>query len=319
MAESNCPTFVGIDVSKDYLDSASLHSDLGRVSNNRQGIAHLIEQLEPLHPSLIVVEATGGFEIPLLTELYAAQFPIARVNPGRVREFAKSVGQLAKTDKLDAHILARFAEAVKPATVHLPSDDEQHLAALMSRRRQLIEMLTAEQNRLASMRPSVQAHVQKHIAWLGAELEVLDQEIQEFINDNPHWQDKADLLRGVPGVGRITTATLMADLPELGQLDRKQIAALVGLAPVNRDSGRKRGKRRIHGGRAQVRSVLYMATLTATRYNPVIKAFYDRLLKAGKEKKVALTACMRKLLTILNAILKHHQPWRNCPVTAIAA
>ncbi len=312
MAESDSSVFVGIDVSKEELDIATNENGKGwMVSNDVAGIATLTTQLQSLQPELIVVESTGGYEAPLVAELYAIGLPIARVNPGRVREFAKSVGQLAKTDQIDARVLVRFAQAVHPAVVQLPSAETQALAALVGRRRQLIEMLTAEKNRLGTAPLSVQERIEKHLAWLQSELQALNQEIEDEIDRHPGWQSQTDILRSAPGIGGVTAMTMIAELPELGQLNRKQIAALVGIAPVNRDSGRKRGKRRTQGGRAQVRSVLYMATLTATRHNPVIRSFYQRLLANGKEKKVALVACMRKLLTILNALLKQHRPW--CP------
>jgi transposase len=226
-----------------------------------------------------------------------------------VREFAKSIGLLAKTDKLDARLLARFAEAVKPPVSHLPDEQEQHLIALVVRRRQLIEMLVAEQNRLNTVRHSMRENLEEHITWLRQALADLDQEIQQFIHQSPTWKDKGDLLQSVPGVGPVTACTLLAELPELGRLDRKKIAALVGVAPFNDDSGHRRGKRRVKGGRSSVRSVLYMAALSASKFNPVLSLFYQRLIQHGKEKKVALTACMRKLLTFLNAIIRDHQRW----------
>lgn len=315
MAESASSVFVGIDVSKSELDIATNENAKGwLVSNDASGIAALTAQLQSFQPALIVVESTGGYEAPLVAELFANGLPIARVNPGRVREFAKSVGQLAKTDQIDARVLVRFAQAVRPAVVQLPSAEAQALAALVARRRQVIEMLTAEQNRLGTAPWNVQGRIEKHLTWLQSELQTLNQDLQDEIDRNPQWQSQADILRSAPGIGGVTAMTMIAELPELGHLNRKRIAALAGVAPVNRDSGRKRGKRRTQGGRAQVRSVLYMATLSATRHNPVIKSFYQRLLAAGKEKKVALVACMRKLLTILNAMLREHRPW--CPSLA---
>lgn len=317
MAESQ-PVYVGIDVSKAQFDVATtLEAAWPSQPNDATGIAHLIAQLQSLGPALIVVEATGGYEAPLVIELVAAQLPVARVNPGRVREFAKSIGQLAKTDRLDARLLARFAEAVQPAPVQLPSAEAQQLGAWLARRRQILEMITAERNRLGTAAPTIYVRIQKHIDWLAEELDALDREIRQALQDNPHWASSITLLRSVPGVGAVTTATLLAELPELGRLNRKQIAALVGVAPLNHDSGRKQGKRFTHGGRPVVRQVLYMATLTASRHNPVIRIFYERLVHAGKNKKLALTACMRKLLTILNAMLKHCQPWQSkSPLTA---
>ena len=311
MAEVAQPIYIGIDVSKSTLDVAvGEHGAFWSVNNDPAGIATLLERVRPLTLARVIVEATGGLELPVVAELYAAKLPVALTNPARVREFAKSVGQLAKTDKLDARLLARFGEAIKPALYQLPAPDEQHLSDLLLRRHQLIEMRTAEHNRLGTARATLRPYVEKHLAWLAQAIADLDAEISEFMRQTPLWQRKDEMLQSVPGVGRITAYTLVADLPELGTLNRKQIAALVGVAPMNHDSGRRRGKRRTKGGRTTVRNVLYMATLTATRVNPQIKTFYERLVKAGKEKKVALTACMRKLLTILNAMLKHSKPWQ---------
>lgn len=311
MAEVVQPLYVGIDVSKSTLDIAlGAQGEFWSVNNDPAGIGDLLERLRPLTVVRVIVEATGGLELPVVAELYAAQLPVALTNPARVREFAKSVGQLAKTDKLDARLLARFGEAVQPALYRLPTPDEQHLSGLLLRRHQLIEMRTAEHNRLGTARATLRPHIEKHLDWLAEAIADLDTELSDFMRQTPLWHSKDEMLRSVPGVGRITAYTLLADLPELGTLNRKQIAALIGVAPLNHDSGRRRGKRRTKGGRTTVRNVLYMATLTATRRNPVIKTFYERLLKAGKEKKVALTACMRKLITILNAMLKQSKPWR---------
>lgn len=303
-------TYVGIDVSKGRLDVAiGEQGEFWNVANDEKGIAKLVERMKEVQPELIVLESTGGLELPVMAELYASQVPVALVNPGRVREFARSIGLLAKTDKLDARLLARFAEAVKPPVTHLPDEQEQHLIALVTRRRQLIEMLVAEQNRLNTVRHSLRVNLEQHITWLRQALAHLDQEIQQFIHQSPIWKDKGDLLQSVPGVGPVTACTLLAELPELGRLDRKKIAALVGVAPFNDDSGHRRGKRRVKGGRSSVRSVLYMAALSASKFNPVLSLFYKRLIQHGKEKKVALTACMRKLLTFLNAIIRDQQPW----------
>lgn len=320
MDEPSTSIFVGIDVSKDRLDVAiGPQAKPWQVANSVEGIAELVERLRKEQVGRVVLESTGGLEALALAELHAAGFAVARVNPGRVREFAKAAGQLGKTDQLDARILARFAEALRPDPVQLPSQEEQYLAALVSRRRQLSEMQVAEKNRLPSAPKKMQVRIRKHLDWLKAEIRQVEREMDDFIRGTPLWQEKEDLLRSIPGIGNITACTLLAELPELGQLDRKEIAALVGVAPFNRDSGLMRGKRRIKGGRASVRKVLYMATLTATRFNPVIQSFYHHLLAQGKEKKVALVACMRKLLTICNAILRHRQPWsplaasRQCP------
>jgi transposase len=302
--------YVGIDVSKGRLDVAvGEQGEFWNVANDEKGIAKLAERMKEVQPELIVLESTGGLELPVMAELYASQMPVALVNPGRVREFAKSIGLLAKTDKLDARLLARFAEAVRPMLTHLPDEQEQRLIALVTRRRQLIEMLVAEQNRLNTVRHSMRANLEEHITWLRQALADLDQEIQEFIQQSPLWKDKGDLLQSVPGVGPVTACTLLAELPELGRLDRKKIAALVGVAPLNDDSGHRRGKRRVKGGRSSVRNVLYMAALVASRFNPILRLFYQRLIQRGKVKKVALTACMRKLLTFLNAIIRDQQRW----------
>lgn len=314
MSEMKSPVYVGIDVSKERLDVfVNVTGKAWSVSNSPKGWSELVQELVPLKPALVVLESTGGYEAQALAELYYAGLPVARVNPGRVREFAKSIGQLAKTDQLDARLLTRFAEAVRPEPARLADEDEQQLAALVNRRRQLLEMHVAEQNRLYTAPQSMRERINYHLEWLKNEIRMLEAEIDDFIQGSPMWREKGDLLRSVPGVGGITAFTLLAELPELGTLDRKQIAALVGVAPLNRDSGRRSGKRRIYGGRASVRTTLYMATLTAIRCNPVIRAFYHRLLKVGKVKKVAIVACMRKLLTILNAIVRHHLPWHCDP------
>jgi transposase len=303
--------FVGIDVSKAWLDIA-VHEqeEVWRAQNNDQGIGTLLEQLKPLAPETILLEATGGFEMLLVAYLQQAGLPVVVTNPRRVRAFASSTGRLAKTDKLDARLLAHFAAAVRPPIRRLPSEGEEQLTALLTRRRQLVDMLTVEKNRLVTVRPAMKGDIQDHLTWLKDKLAKLDQEIHQFIQSTPLWKEKDALLRSVPGVGKITSGTLLAMLPELGSLNRQQVAALVGVAPINKDSGRKRGKRRTYGGRADVRSVLYMAALSAKKYNPVIRKFYERLVQQGKEKKVALTACMRKLIVILNAMMRTQQPWR---------
>jgi transposase len=304
--------FIGIDTSKAHLDVAvGKDGDVTRVNNDIQGIQSLVEQFKELQPDLIVVESTGGLERALIAELVFAKLPVALVNPGRVREFAKSIGQLAKTDKIDARLLARFAEATQPAQVELPSAEEQLLSALITRRRQVIEMLTAEKNHLLSTPLAVRELVERNLAWLEQQLKELNDKIDDFIQSDPNFKPKEKILRSAKGVGPILAATLLSELPELGRLDRKKIASLVGVAPFNRDSGRFRGKRRIRGGRSAVRSVLYMATVAAVRCNPIIKVFYHRLLSYGKEKKVALVACMRKFLTILNAMIRTMQPFQS--------
>lgn len=311
MVKQDTECFVGIDVSKRQLDiSVGQDGEYWTAPNDEKGIRRIVERMRSISPSLIVVESTGGLEYSLVAMLYDAGLPIALVHPGRVREFAKSLGLLAKTDKLDAHVLARYAQAAHPAPTQLPSEAEQELSALMTRRRQVINMLTAEKNRLPSTRPSLRKRVQEHIRWLKGELAALDGDIDNFIQQTPVLKDKQDLMADVPGVGPVTCATLLSDLPELGQLNRKQIAALVGVAPFNNDSGPRRGKRRIRGGRGHVRKALYMATISAIRCNPRIRAFYANLLTNGKVKKVAIVACMRKLLTILNAMIRDMEPWR---------
>jgi len=303
--------FVGIAVAKSRLDVA-LHPSgaTWTVPNSEAGIATLVAQLQQPPVTHIVLEATGGLELPLLGALGAAALPAVAVNPRQVRDFAKALGRLAKTDRIDAQVLALFAERVRPALRPLPDQATQALSALVARRRQLVEMLTAEKNRRGQAPSAIQADIATHIAWLEARLARLDKELGQHLKQSPLWRAQDDLLQSVPGVGPVLSRTLLADLPELGHLSRKQIAALVGIAPLNRDSGTLRGIRTCWGGRAPVRAVLYMATVAATRCNPVIQAFYRRLCAAGKAKKVALTACMRKLLTILNAMMKHRTPWR---------
>lgn len=306
--------FVGIDVSKKWLDVAVHEPAEGfRVSNDESGIASLVKSLKKLKPRLIVVEATGGFEMLVVAELSQAGLPVAVVNAKRVRDFAKATGQIAKTDKLDARVLAHFAAAVRPTVRSLRTDEEEQLTALLTRRRQVLEMLTIEKNRLVTVRAKMRADIEAHIRWLSKSLKELDKEMEEFVENSPIWKEKDALLQSVPGVGPVTSATMLGMLPELGELNRQQIAALVGVAPMNKDSGKKQGKRRVFGGRAAVRSVLYMAALSAKKFNPLIRKFYERLIKHGKEKKVALTACMRKLLVILNAMMHSLQPWRTLP------
>ena len=305
-------SYVGIDVSKDRLDVAVLgERQEKQVANATQGIAQLVEWMQELQPELIVVEATGGYQRAVVEALFWAGLAVAMVNPARVRQFARACGLLAKTDKLDAQVLAVFGEKVQPRRYESKSEAGKQLSALLVRRRQLEEMLKAEQNRLRTVSQSLRGSVQRMIAYLKAEKKLLDEQIEQFVADQESWQEQAEILGSAPGVGKVTTATLLAELPELGKMDRKKIAALVGVAPMNSDSGKKRGYRKTKGGRGDVRSVLYMATLVATRYNPLIRAQYQHLLKRGKLKKVALTACMRKFLTILNAMLRDRQPFRS--------
>jgi transposase len=305
-------SYVGIDVSKDKLDVAVLGEGcVWQVDNSSEGIASLVQQLQEFHPELIVVEATGGYQRGVAEGLFAAGLAVAVVNPARVRQFARACGLLAKTDKLDAQVLAVFGQKVQPRQYEGKSEVGKQLSALLVRRRQLEEMLKAEQNRLRTISQSVRGSVERIIACLKDEKKLLDAQIQQFVAEQESWQEPTNILGSAPGVGMVTTATLLAELPELGKMDRKKIAALVGVAPMNFDSGKKRGYRKTKGGRTNVRSVLYMSTLVATRYNPLIRAQYQQLLKRGKLKKVALTACMRKFLTILNAMLRDKQPFRS--------
>lgn len=306
--------YVGIDVAKAGLDVAVRPTDeQWSVPNDEAGIDALIPRLRELPPTLIVLESTGGYGRAVIAALAVAGFCIAVVNPRQVRDFARSTGKLAKTDSLDARALARFAEAVRPEPRPLPDDQARALTAVLERRRQLITMLVAEKNRLHVAAAQVRERIEAHIQWLAAELEELDRDLDRAIRDSPVWRERDELLQSVPGVGKVLSTTLLAELPELGRLTRHQVAALVGVAPLNRDSGTLRGKRTVWGGRAKVRAALYMGTLVATRCNPVIKEFYARLIAKGKAKKVALTACMRKLLTILNAMLRAGTHWQYPP------
>ena len=309
MATSN---YVGIDVSKDRLDVAVLGEEQAKqFSNTKDGIARLVKEMECLQPELIVVEATGGYQRAVVDALFHAGLAVAVVNPTRVRQFARAGGLLAKTDKLDAQLLAVFGQRMQPKRYVGKSEAEKQLSALLVRRKQLEEMLKAEQNRLRTIAPTLRGSLERSIAFLKEEKKRLQEQIEQFLQEQKGWQEQREILSSAPGVGNVTTATLLADLPELGKMDRKKIAALVGVAPMNYDSGRKRGYRKTKGGRTDVRSVLYMSTLVATRYNPVIQAQYQQLLKRGKLKKVALTACMRKFLTILNAMMRDQQPFRG--------
>jgi transposase len=304
-------SFIGIDVAKAQLEFAGRPSgETGTVANDEDGIHALVERCQALAATLVVCEATGGYEAALVAALATAGLPVVVANPRQVRDFAKATGQLAKTDTIDAQVLALFAERVRPAPRPLPDETAQALDALLTRRRQLVEMLTAERNRLLVARPTVRRDLQQHIRFLERRLREADDDLHTAVKASPAWRVKDDLLQSVPGVGRVVSLTLLAELPELGRLSHKEIAALVGVAPLNRDSGTLRGKRLIYGGRAPVRAVLYMAALVASKCNPVIRAFYQRLRAAGKPAKVALTACMRKLLIILNAIARRGTPWQ---------
>jgi transposase len=302
--------FVGIDVAKRQLDVAVRPSGAcWQVAYTEAALPELVAQLRALQASLIVLEATGGLEVLVVGALAAAGLPVVAINPRQARDFAKATGRLAKTDRLDAQMLAHFAEAVRPVLRPVPDAATQELDAVLTRRRQLVEMLTAERNRRHTAGRSVRAEIDEHIHWLEQRLKRSDEDLAQRVKASPAWKAQDQLLRSVPGVGPVLSTTLLAELPELGKLDRKAIAVLVGVAPLNRDSGSKRGQRSTWGGRASVRAVLYMATFVATQWNPVIKAFYERLCAAGKPKKVARTACMRKLLTILNTIARQQTPW----------
>jgi len=302
--------FVGIDVSKAQLDVAIRPTgEKESFANDKAGIKALVKRLAKIEPTLIVLEATGGYERQVTRALVSADLPVVVVNPRQVRDFAKATGQLAKTDSIDAAVLAHFAEVIRPELRPLPDVVTLELRALTARRRQILEMIAAENNRLAMTSKAVAKRIDAHIRWLEQELERANQELDQAIEQSPIWKENDELLRSAKGIGPITSRTLLAELPELGTLDRKQISALVGVAPFNRDSGSLKGRRSIWGGRAPVRCALYMATLVATRRNPVIRDFYKRLTAKGKLFKVALVACMRKLLTILNSMIKHKTRW----------
>lgn len=302
--------FVGIDVSKAHLDVGVSGSEgISTFPNSERGIADLAGRLGEISPALVVMEATGSFEVPAAAALAAAEIPVVIANPRQVRDFAKATGQLAKTDEIDAHILALFAERVRPPVRPLPDDAARELDGIIGRRRQIVDMITAEKNRLGFALPAVQRGIQKHIRWLERQLADVDSDLDLRIRKSPVWKAKSDLLRDVPGVGPNLARTLIAELPELGQLTHKEIAALVGVAPFPRDSGQMRGKRIVWGGRASVRTALFMSSWSASRWNPVLRVFYQRLRANGKPPKVALVACMRKLLTILNAMLRDGREW----------
>jgi transposase len=304
--------YVGIDVSKVTLDIALRPSgERWQVENNNEGITDLVERMKSLKPASIVLEATGGYETAVAVSMSVINLPIAVINPRHARDFAKSLGRLAKTDKIDASVLAHFAEAIHPEPRVMPDEQTMLLQAALLRRRQLTEMIAAEKNRLLQIHKAYQPQIKKHIVWMEEERAEIDKELGNQLRNSVVWREKEKLLRSVPGVGPVTTITLLAELPELGLLDRKKIASLVGVAPFNCDSGQKRGKRAIWGGRAYVRTTLYMATLSATRFNVVIREMYTRLRKAGKPSKVAIVACMRKLLTILNAIIHTGHCWQS--------
>lgn len=303
--------FIGIDVSKAQLDiSARPSGKTWRVPHDEAGIVQLLQELGELKPTLVVLEPTGGFEVHVVAAMAVAGIAVAVVNARQVRDFAKATGRLAKTDAIDAAVLAHFAEAVRPEPRPLRDEETSELSAQLARRRQLVEMITAETNRMGvARRERLRKSIYEHVKWLRRQLRSVDDDIDRHLRKSPIWREKDDLLQSVPGVGPVLSRTLLAELPELGTLDRRQIAALVGVAPINRDSGSSSRKRVTWGGRAVVRAPLYMATLVATRCNAVIRATYTRLVGSGKAKKVALVACMRKLLVILNAIVRDRRPW----------
>lgn len=306
---------IGIDVSQATLDVAVFPTgEQWQVSNDDVGIGPLVERLTALAPDRIVLEATAGYELPLLAALGSAGMPVVAANPRQVRDFARATGRLAKTDALDAQVLAQFAAVVRPKVRPLPDAATRELSALLARRRQLVDMRTAESNRLTTAIERLRPEIREHLRYLDKRIKELDRELHDRLRASPLWREQEDLLRSIPGVGPVLTVTLLADVPELGTLGHKQMAALIGVAPLNRDSGRWRGKRTIWGGRAYVRAVLYMATVAAIRHNPVLKALYDRLRQAGKLHQVAMTACMHKLVRICNAILSHRTAWRYQPL-----
>ena len=307
---TDAPAFIGIDVSKDWVDVAVRSTgDTWRVNQDQEGIDALVLRLQSLSPQCVVMEATGGYEMPLSIALGAAGIPVAVVNPRQVRDFARSQGKLAKTDRIDAAVIAHFGEVSDVVAQPLIPAAARELEALVTRRRQVIQMRTAELQRRQRALPVVQRRIDRVLAILAEELHELDSDLTQRLRESPLWRERENLLRSVPGIGPATIFSLLAGLPELGSLDRREAAAIVGVAPFNRDSDKYLGSRRCWGGRGHVRAALYMATLVGVRYNPILHEFYERLVRGGKAKKVALTACMRKLLTILNAMLKHHTTW----------
>lgn len=307
----NAELFIGIDVSKDHLDIAVRPTaQRWTCNNNDAGVEELATKLTDLAPTLIVMESTGSYHRLLLTRLVGVRLPAIAINPRQGRDFARAMNRLAKTDRIDADILAEFAEKVRPPLRAISDEETRELEALCTRRRQLLTMLAGEQNRVHSAAQSVRPRIQKHIHWLKGEIDQLDKELHDRIRSSPAWRDKEDLLSSCKGIGPVSTHSMLAYLPELGTFNRRQIAAIVGVAPFNDDSGKKRGRRSISGGRRQVRNILYMATLVATRHNPAIREFYQRLIAAGKLPKVALVACMRKLLTILNSMARSKTQWK---------
>jgi transposase len=309
---SNTEIFVGIDVSKMTLEVAIWGEDLLQTfTNDREGIRDLCTHLKPFQPDLIVLEASGGLEKTVAVQLTEEALPAVIVNPTRVRNFAKASGQYAKTDEIDARVIAHFGQAIRPQVRGLRNNSQERLSALLTRRRQVVGMLTAEKNRLFSAPVDAGESIRRHIRWLEVELDDLNEQLELMIEEDPEYKRKSALLQTVPGVGPVTATTLVSQLPELGTVNRQEIAALVGVAPMNRDSGAMRGRRRVFGGRAAVRSTLYMAVLSAMQWNPRIKEFYERLISNGKENKVAMTACMRKIIVIMNAMMRDQCQWRS--------
>jgi transposase len=305
-------TYVGIDVSKATLDVATTAGESWSETNDDVGVVRLAERIRGLCPAGVVMEATGGFEAEIAASLWATGVPCCVVNPRQVREFARALGRLAKTDAIDAEVLAKFGEAIKPEPKPLPDAQAQELEALTTRRRQIVDMITAEKNRLGITKlKAPRKDISEHIAWLQRRLRLTNRDIDRAVRGSPLWREQENLLRSAPGVGRVVAVTLLTGLRELGTLNRKEIATLAGLAPLNRDSGTMRGRRAIWGGRADVRAALYMAAVTAVRCNADIRAFFQRLVAAGKAKKLALVACARKILTRLNAMARSRTPWRN--------
>lgn len=309
--------YVGIDVAKARVDVAlGRQGAVFQVARDDTGLAELVKRLKEAKPALVVMEATGGLQLPVAAALSVAGLNVAIVNPRQVREFARAAGKLAKTDALDARVLAHLGEALKPPVRPLLDEETRKLEALLTRRRQMVEMLVAEKNRLQVAHAAARPLVQEHVDWLQKQLKQLDDDLGSAVRNSPMWRGKDDILRSVPGVGRVLAITLMAELPELGRLNRKQVASLAGVAPHACDSGTLKGKRMVWGGRAALRAALYMATLSAVRCNQVVRALYERLTQAGKPKKVALVACMRKLLTILNAMVRTGQCWHEADLAA---
>ena len=310
---------IGVDVAKSALDVAVTDSEEARqFANNDKGISQAVSYIAGLKPAMIILEATGNLEMPLAAALQADRLPVVVINPRQVRDFARATGALAKTDTIDARILALFGARVKPEIRPLPDKNARDMRSLLTRRRQLVEMLTSEHNRLFQTHEDIRLSVEAHIKWLEEALSGINDDLERRIKRSPSWLEKDNLLKSVPEVGKVVSSSLLIELPELGRLNRRKIAALVGVAPLNRDSGTMRGRRTVWGGRAKLRAVLYMAALVAalvaSRCNPIIAAFYQRLVNAGKAKKVALVACMRKLLIILNAMMRTMTTWQPEPI-----